>query len=103
LAVVDDDLVDTKDEFIVYSSESGKLFYNQNGIAAGLGTGAAFVDLFNQPTTLTPADFIVRAEGLGRTAVRPYRACPYSLGTLIEWKRCVCTGERPFAPTGDID
>ena len=62
LAVVDDDdLVDTQAAFIVYSSGSGYLFYNQNGIAAGLGIGGAFVDLFNQPTTLTAADFIVIA------------------------------------------
>ena len=62
LAVVDDDdLVDTQAAFIVYSSGSGNLFYNQNGITAGLGTGAAFVNLFNQPTTLTAADFIVIA------------------------------------------
>jgi Ca2+-binding RTX toxin-like protein len=62
LAVVDDDaLVDTQAAFIVYSSASGNLFYNQNGIAAGLGNGAAFANLFNQPTTLTAADFIVIA------------------------------------------
>ncbi|MBE9217568.1 beta strand repeat-containing protein [Dolichospermum flos-aquae] len=62
LAVVDDDdLVDTQAAFIVYSSGSGNLFYNQNGIVAGLETGAAFANLFNQPTTLTTADFIVIA------------------------------------------
>ncbi|MCW9679411.1 hypothetical protein FJR41_001020, partial [Dolichospermum planctonicum UHCC 0167] len=62
LAVVDDDdLVNTQAAFIVYSSASGNLFYNQNGIAAGLGNGGTFVDLFNQPTTLTAADFIVIA------------------------------------------
>ena len=62
LAVVNnDDLVNTQAAFIVYSSASGNLFYNQNGITAGLGTGAAFVDFFNQPTTLTTADFIVIA------------------------------------------
>ena len=62
LAVVDDDdLVDTQAAFIVYSSGSGNLFYNQNGIVAGLETGGAFANLFNQPTTLTTADFIVIA------------------------------------------
>jgi Ca2+-binding RTX toxin-like protein len=62
LAVVNnDDLVNTQAAFIVYSSASGNLFYNQNGIAAGLGTGRAFANLFNQPTTLTTADFIVIA------------------------------------------
>ncbi len=62
LAVVNnDDLVNTQAAFIVYSSASGNLFYNQNGIAAGLGNGAAFANLFNQPTTLTTADFIVIA------------------------------------------
>ena len=62
LAVVDDDdLVNAQAAFIVYSSGSGNLFYNQNGIAAGLGIGGAFANLFNQPTTLTAADFIVIA------------------------------------------
>ena len=60
LAVVNDDnLVDTQAAFIVYSSASGNLFYNQNGGVAGLGTGGTFADLLNTPTTLTAADFIV--------------------------------------------
>ncbi|MBD2141966.1 endo-1,3-1,4-beta-glycanase ExsH [Anabaena sp. FACHB-1250] len=57
--VTDDDSVNTQAAFIVYSSGSGYLFYNQNGTAAGLGTGGAFADLFNQPTTLATTDFIV--------------------------------------------
>ncbi|MBD2693563.1 beta strand repeat-containing protein [Anabaena catenula] len=57
--VADDSSVDTQAAFIVYSSGSGNLFYNQNGITAGLGTGAAFANLFNIPATLTAGDFAV--------------------------------------------
>ena len=61
-AVVDDDsFVDTQRAFIIYSSGSGNLFYNQNGITAGLGTGAAFGYLLNVPTTLTAGDFTLLA------------------------------------------
>ncbi|MDD1418563.1 M10 family metallopeptidase C-terminal domain-containing protein [Dolichospermum sp. ST_sed1] len=59
--VGDDSLVDTQAAFIVYSGGSGNLFYNQNGITAGLGAGAAFANLFTMPTTLTAADFTVVA------------------------------------------
>ncbi|WP_071189162.1 Calx-beta domain-containing protein [Trichormus sp. NMC-1] len=57
--VGDDSLVATQGAVIVYSSSSGNLFYNQNGITAGLGTGAAFANLFNIPATLTAGDFAV--------------------------------------------
>ncbi|MBD2667439.1 polymorphic membrane protein [Richelia sinica FACHB-800] len=61
-AVVDNDsLVATQGAFIVYSSSSGNLFYNQNGITASLGTGAAFANLFNTPETLATSDFILVA------------------------------------------
>jgi Ca2+-binding RTX toxin-like protein len=59
--VGDDSLVNNQAAFIVYSGGSGNLFYNQNGITAGLGTGAAFANLFTMPTTLTAADFTVVA------------------------------------------
>ncbi|WP_413175631.1 beta strand repeat-containing protein [Anabaena azotica] len=59
--VGDDSLVATQGAVIVYSSSSGNLFYNQNGITDGLGTGAAFANLFNIPTNLTAGDFILVA------------------------------------------
>ena len=59
--VGNDSLVNTQAAFIVYSGGSGNLFYNQNGITAGLGTGAAFANLSTMPTTLTAADFTVVA------------------------------------------
>jgi Ca2+-binding RTX toxin-like protein len=60
-AVVDDDsLVETSTAFIVYSSNSGSLFYNQNGSAGGLGTGAEFALLLNNPI-LTANDFVLVA------------------------------------------
>jgi Ca2+-binding RTX toxin-like protein len=59
IAVDDDSLVETQSAAIVYSLNSGSLFYNQNGIAAGFGTnGGEFATLLNVPT-LKAADFIV--------------------------------------------
>jgi Ca2+-binding RTX toxin-like protein len=45
---------------IVYSSGTGNLFYNQNGGAAGLGTGSQF-DILNGTPTLTANDFVIQA------------------------------------------
>ncbi|MEH2072114.1 MAG: Ig-like domain-containing protein [Nostoc sp.] len=45
---------------IVYDSVSGELFYNQNGSAAGYGSGGLFATLTGAPT-LTGSDFIVQA------------------------------------------
>jgi Ca2+-binding RTX toxin-like protein len=60
-AIVEDDaLVETSAAFIVYSSNSGSLFYNQNGSAIGLGTGAEFAFLAGSPT-LTGSDFTLVA------------------------------------------
>ena len=60
-AVVEDDfLAETSSAFIVYSTNSGSLFYNQNGNVAGLGTGAEFAVLINNPA-LTSNDFILVA------------------------------------------
>ena len=60
-AVVEDDfLVETSNAFIVYSSNSGSLFYNQNGNVAGLGTGAEFAVLISNPI-LNSNDFILVA------------------------------------------
>ncbi|MEH1881284.1 MULTISPECIES: choice-of-anchor Q domain-containing protein [unclassified Nostoc] len=58
--VDDDDLAATSNAFLVYSRSSGSLYYNQNGNAAGLGTGAEFINLLNIPT-LTTADFTIVA------------------------------------------
>ncbi|MFN7247659.1 MAG: M10 family metallopeptidase C-terminal domain-containing protein [Microcystis sp.] len=55
-SVADDDLVATSSAFIVYSTSSGSIYYNQNGSAAGLGSGAEFASLLTVPT-LIAADF----------------------------------------------
>jgi hypothetical protein len=50
-AVVEDDaFVGSSSAFIVYNSNSGSLFYNQNGGLAGLGTGAEFALLLGTPS-----------------------------------------------------
>ncbi|MBD2250302.1 putative Ig domain-containing protein [Nostoc parmelioides] len=43
---------------IVYSLGSGRLFYNQNGNVAGLGSGAHFATLSGTPS-LTASDFVI--------------------------------------------
>ncbi|MHC5819418.1 MAG: calcium-binding protein, partial [Nostoc sp.] len=45
---------------IVYNPMTGQLLYNQNGSAAGLGTGGQFAQLTGAPT-LTASDFIIQA------------------------------------------
>ena len=55
-SVADDDLVATSSAFIVYSTSSGSIYYNQNGSAAGLGSGFEFANLLTVPT-LIAADF----------------------------------------------
>ena len=45
---------------IVYDSVSGQLFYNQNGSAAGFGSGGLFATLTGAPT-LTASDFVLQA------------------------------------------
>ncbi|MEH1906384.1 calcium-binding protein [Nostoc sp.] len=45
---------------IVYNPMSGQLLYNQNGSAAGFGTGGQFAQLTGAPT-LNASDFIVQA------------------------------------------
>jgi Ca2+-binding RTX toxin-like protein len=49
--------------FIVYNSNNGNLFYNENGSASGLGLGSNFVDLTRSNgsnPTLTGNDFILQ-------------------------------------------
>ncbi|MEH2069770.1 MAG: hypothetical protein V7K47_16680 [Nostoc sp.] len=45
---------------IVYNSVTGELFYNENGSAAGFGSGGLFATLTGAPT-LTASDFLVQA------------------------------------------
>ncbi|GBL11021.1 leukotoxin [Microcystis aeruginosa Sj] len=58
--VANNSLVAASNAFIVYSSGTGHLFYNQNGSAAGLGTGANFAVLTGNPS-LTANDFLLVA------------------------------------------
>ncbi|WRH68660.1 MAG: hypothetical protein RSE13_11160 [Planktothrix sp. GU0601_MAG3] len=58
--VTTDALAAISDATIVYNSTTGGLFYNQNGTAAGLGTGAKFLTLTNKPV-LTATQFVIQA------------------------------------------
>jgi Ca2+-binding RTX toxin-like protein len=59
-SVVDDAAVATNGAFVVYSRATGNLFYNQNGISAGLGSGAQVATLAGMPA-LTANDFLIQA------------------------------------------
>ena len=50
--VSEDSLVAASDAFILYSSSTGNLFYNENGANAGLGNGGQFAILSNAPNLL---------------------------------------------------
>ncbi|HEY9657329.1 MAG TPA: calcium-binding protein, partial [Allocoleopsis sp.] len=50
----------TSTALITYSKGTGTLFYNQNGAAAGFGTGGQFASLSGNPT-LSAADFVIQA------------------------------------------
>jgi Ca2+-binding RTX toxin-like protein len=54
--VQNDTLAFTSNALIVYNSSNGSLYYNQNGTAAGFGTGGAFASLTTTPT-LTASNF----------------------------------------------
>jgi Hemolysin-type calcium-binding repeat (2 copies). len=58
--VTSDALADTSAADIVYNSATGGLFYNQNGIAAGFGTGGKFLTLTTKPV-LTATRFVIQA------------------------------------------
>lgn len=45
---------------VVYDASNGELFYNQNGSATGLGTGARFATLLDAPL-ISAANFVVQA------------------------------------------
>ncbi|BDI18126.1 hypothetical protein ANSO36C_39280 [Nostoc cf. commune SO-36] len=53
-------LAGTSTAKIVYDAVSGELFYNQNGSAAGFGSGGLFATLTGAPT-LTASDFLLQA------------------------------------------
>ncbi len=57
--VTDDQEAETSDAVIVYNSENGNLFYNQNGSQAGFGLGGQFAVLVDTPT-ISPDDFLLR-------------------------------------------
>ena len=58
-AVVSNDAaVAVRNELIVYSSSTGKLFYNENGNDSGFGEGGQFAILSEQPD-LVAQDFMV--------------------------------------------
>ncbi|MCC5638376.1 S8 family serine peptidase [Nostoc sp. CHAB 5844] len=58
--VSSDTLAATSSAYLVYSTGTGSLFYNQNGSAAGLGSGGELANLLNLPT-LTAANFAIAA------------------------------------------
>ncbi|NET26321.1 hypothetical protein [Okeania sp. SIO1I7] len=47
--VTSDNDAATEDAVIIYNTDNGNLFYNQNGSDAGLGSGGLFVTLDNAP------------------------------------------------------
>jgi len=55
-----DGLAATRAADIVYNTLTGGLFYNQNGTAAGFGTGGQFLTLTNKPV-LTENQFLIQA------------------------------------------
>ena len=57
--VTSDAAAATNDAVIVYNTNNGNLFYNQNGNDAGLGSGGLFVTLENAPT-LDANNFVFR-------------------------------------------
>jgi Ca2+-binding RTX toxin-like protein len=48
--VASDSQVNTSGGLLVYSNGTGRLFYNQNGATAGLGTGAQFARIYSNNT-----------------------------------------------------
>jgi Ca2+-binding RTX toxin-like protein len=58
-SVAQDSDVATNSALIVYSKGSGGLFYNANGTTAGLGNGAEFAILENQPQNLVASNFTI--------------------------------------------
>jgi Ca2+-binding RTX toxin-like protein len=62
ISVATDALADVQTAAIVYSTGTGNLFYNQNGVTAGFGTnGGNFAVLTGAPQTLAATDFTIAA------------------------------------------
>jgi Ca2+-binding RTX toxin-like protein len=59
-AVGSDAAAATADALIVYSSDTDNLFYNQNGVTSGLGSGAQFATL-SGISALSGDDFVLQA------------------------------------------
>ncbi|WP_413174688.1 Calx-beta domain-containing protein [Anabaena azotica] len=59
--VANDDLVDASNARIVYSQETGSLFYNQNGNVLNAASVFEFAYLSNPSLTLSSSDFLVIA------------------------------------------
>jgi subtilisin-like proprotein convertase family protein len=59
-SVLSDAAAAVSNALIVYSSATGRLFYNQNGSEAGYGSGAAFATLKGSPF-LVAHDFVLQA------------------------------------------
>jgi Ca2+-binding RTX toxin-like protein len=58
--VANDAAVGTSKAFIVYSSNTGNLFYNPDGETAGLAAGGQFATLSGHPS-LAASDFMIQA------------------------------------------
>jgi Ca2+-binding RTX toxin-like protein len=56
--VANDAAAETSSGLVTYSAATGNLFFNQNGAAAGLGTGAQFASINNAPL-IAVTDFVV--------------------------------------------
>ncbi|MDD1425861.1 M10 family metallopeptidase C-terminal domain-containing protein [Dolichospermum sp. ST_sed9] len=62
VAVANNDLAGSNNALIVYNKTTGSLLYNQNGSAAGFGTGGEVANIFSSGTTtpvLAASNFIV--------------------------------------------
>ena len=57
--VASDAVAATADALIVYSSDTGNLFYNQNGVTTGFGEGAQFATL-SEISALSADDFVLQ-------------------------------------------
>ncbi|MBD2679246.1 MULTISPECIES: M10 family metallopeptidase [Nostoc] len=59
--VTTDAAAQTSSALIVYNGSNGKLFYNENGSAAGFGVGSQFAQLSNIPTLYAGYNFAIQA------------------------------------------
>jgi Ca2+-binding RTX toxin-like protein len=66
-----------RSEQIIYSLDSGNLFYNENGSASGLGKGGMFATLINKPQ-LTAAELVDPAASASNNQPQP-TVVPFSI------------------------